>query len=45
MKSGSVLSLLNYCDGASCCVNAGAGTKMIFGSGTRLTVEHSECKC
>lgn len=40
------LSPLSLCYGAPCCVNQGGVTKMIFGHGTRLTVEPSEyCNC
>lgn len=35
-------SLPCLCCGASCCVNAGTATKIIFGDGTRLTVEPSK---
>ena len=36
-------SSVSLCSGASCCVNTGSGTqKLIFGSGTRLTIEPSE---
>lgn len=33
---------LSLCRGASCCVNAGGNTKLIFGEGTRLTIETKE---
>lgn len=36
------LRIHGLCHWALCCVDAGGATKMLFGSGTRLTVETSE---
>ncbi|KAM4551498.1 M1-specific T cell receptor alpha chain isoform 7-T7 [Odontesthes bonariensis] len=41
MESGPVDHRLSLCYGASCCVNTGGG-KLIFGSGTSLTIETKE---
>lgn len=35
--------LLSLCAGASCCVNAGGGNKIIFGKGTKLIIQPSKC--
>nr|XP_029137982.1 uncharacterized protein LOC114921745 isoform X3 [Labrus bergylta] len=34
--------LVGLCHAASCCVNAGGGTKLFFGSGTSLKIETRE---
>ncbi|KAM4551497.1 M1-specific T cell receptor alpha chain isoform 6-T6 [Odontesthes bonariensis] len=42
MESGPVAHRLSLCYGASCCVNTGGAGKLIFGSGTSLTIETKE---